>query len=59
MTENDRLASLPDLEILPLYRADIAFLSREAQQRGWQEVASRLLAAESVLEGSSDGSRPI
>ena len=58
MTKNDRLASVPDREMLPLYRAIVAFLGREAQQRGWQDVASRLLAVESVLEGSTDRSGP-
>lgn len=58
MSKNDKLASVPDLEILPLYRAIIAFLGREAQQRGWQDVASRLRAVESALEGSTDASGP-
>jgi len=51
MTQKNRLASVPDTEILPLYSALITFLGREAQQRGWQEVANRLLAVEAALDG--------
>ncbi len=57
MTQKNRLASVPDTEILPLYSALISFLGHEAQQRGWQEVATRLLAVEAAL-GGKDPSNP-
>ena len=49
MTQKNRLAALPDTSMLSFYKALVNFLLKEAQGRGWDEVAERLRAVEAAL----------
>ena len=44
MTQNNKLAAVPDASMLSLYRALVGFLMDEARSRGWQDVSERLAA---------------
>lgn len=56
MTQKNRLNSVPDTSMLSLSRALVAFLTEEAQLRGWHDVSERLKAVEKALAGrTNDG----
>jgi len=55
MTQNKKLATVPDASMLSLYRALVSFLTEEAQGRGWHDVTERLKAVESALDGRASG----
>lgn len=55
MTQNNKLAAVPDASMLSLYRALVGFLMDEARGRGWQDVSERLKAVETALDGRAKG----
>jgi len=55
MTQNKKLATVPDNSMLSLYRALVSFLMEEAKGRGWDDVTERLQAVESAIDGRASG----
>lgn len=49
MTNKDALDTVPDASMIALFKSLVGFLTEEAQNRGWDDVSTRLRAVESAL----------
>lgn len=56
MTDKDALETVPDASMIALFKSLVGFLTEEAQNRGWDDVSTRLRAVENALAGRTDTS---
>lgn len=56
MTNKDALDTVPDASMIALFKSLVGFLTEEAQNRGWDDVTTRLRAVESALAGQNGAS---
>lgn len=54
MTDKQALDTVPDASMIALFKSLVGFLTEEAQNRGWDDVSSRLRAVETALTGQTD-----
>lgn len=54
MTNKDALDTVPDASMIALFKSLVGFLMEEAQNRGWDDVSTRLRGVESALAGRHD-----
>lgn len=51
MTDKEALSTVPDASMLALFKSLVGFLTDEAQNRGWDDISTRLRAVETALAG--------